>query len=311
MHRFRFIEVIIFIELTLFPVSSVALCGGWSSSMKKKDSRMKHCIREYVFIVATSMLWAAIVVPCFAEEAVFRELSRKMQNPVSDRISFSFEDRVNFGVGLNDDVQNILNVRSLYSFNLGDNWNLVNRTIVPVVNQPELVPGSGDQFGLGDISSTFFLMPRSSRFAIFGVGPVVSFPTATDETLGTEKWGVGPSVVVVSMPDRWIFGALVNNLWSVGGDSNREDINSMVIQPFVFYNFPNGWYTVSSPTIRAIWTADSEDRWVVPLGGGVGKIFKIGKQVMNASVQAFYNVEKPGPVADWSLRMQLQFLFPK
>jgi hypothetical protein len=234
-----------------------------------------------------------------------------MQNPVSDRISFSFEDDINFGVGLNDDVRNIFNIRSLYSFNLGDHWNLINRTIVPVVNQPELAPGSGDQFGLGDISSTFFVMPRSSRFAIFGVGPTVSFPTATDETLGTEKWGLGPSVVVVSMPDRWIFGALVTNLWSVGGDSNREDINSMTIQPFVYYNFPSGWYTVTSPKIRAAWTADSEDRWVVPLGGGVGKIFQVGKQAMNASVQAYYNVEKPGAVADWTLRLQLQFLFPQ
>lgn len=279
--------------------------------MRNKDSRVKHCIWDYVFILATSMLWVAIVVPCYAEETVFRELARKMQNPVSDRISFSFEDRINFGVGLNDDVQNILNVRSLYSFNLGDEWNLVNRTIVPVVDQPEPVSGSGDQFGLGDISSTFFLMPRSSRFAIFGVGPVVSFPTATDETLGTEKWRVGPAAVVVSMPGRWIFGALVNNLWSVGGDSNREDVNSMAIQSFLFYNFPSGWYLVSSPIIRAVWTADSDDRWIVPLGGGVGKIFQVGKQSMNASVQAFYNVEKPGAVADWSLRLQLQFLFPK
>jgi hypothetical protein len=279
--------------------------------MKKKDSRTKHCIRVYVFILTTSMLWVAIGTPCYAEETVFRELARKMHNPVSDRISFSFEDRINFGVGLNDDVQNILNVRSLYSFNLGDNWNLVNRTIVPLVDQPELVPGSGGQFGLGDISSTFFLMPRSSRFAIFGVGPVVSFPTATDETLGLEKWRVGPSAVVVSMPGRWVLGVLVNNLWSVGGDSNREDINSMAIQPFVYYNFPNGWYIVSSPIIGAVWTADSDDRWTVPLGGGVGKIFQVGKQKMNASVQAFYNIEKPEAVADWSLRLQFQFLFPK
>jgi hypothetical protein len=257
------------------------------------------------------MWWFAMAAPCFAQETVFRELARKMQNPVSDRISFSFEDRINFGVGLNNDVQNILNVRSLYSFNLGDEWNLINRTIVPVINQPELVPGTGDQFGLGDISSTFFVMPRSSRFAIFGIGPVVSFPTATDETLGTEKWGVGPSLVVVSMPDQWILGVLGSNLWSVGGDSNREDINSMSIQPFLFYNFPSGWYIVSTPIIRAAWTADSEDRWIVPIGGGFGKIFKIGKQAMNTSAQAFYNVEKPGAVADWSLRLQLQFLFPQ
>ena len=256
-------------------------------------------------------MWVAIVAPCFAQETVFRELARKMQNPVSDRISLTFEDNINFGVGLNDDVQNILNIKSLYSFNLGDDWNLINRTIVPVVDQPELVPGSGDQFGLGDISSTFFLMPRSSRFAIFGVGPVVSFPTATDKTLGLEKWRVGPAVAVVSMPGRWVFGVVVNNLWSVGGNSNREDVNSMTISPFVYYNFPNRWYAVSSPIIRAAWTADSGDHWIVPIGGGVGKIFEIGKQKMNASAQAFYNVEQTTAITDWSLRLQFQFLFPK
>jgi len=277
----------------------------------KKKSGTKHYIRAFVFILVTSMLWVAIVAPCFAEETIFRELARKMHNPVSDRISLTLDSRINFGAGLNDGTQSIHNFGSLYSFNLADDWNLVNSTIVPVVDQPEFIPGTGDQFGLGDISSTFFLMPRSSRFAIFGVGPVISFPTATDKTLGLEKWRVGPAVAVVSMPGRWVFGAVVNNLWSVGGNSNREDVNSMTISPFVYYNFPNRWYAVSSPIIRAAWTADSEDHWIVPIGGGVGKIFEIGKQKMNASAQAFYNVEQTVAIADWSLRLQFQFLFPK
>jgi hypothetical protein len=117
-------------------------------------------------------------------------------------------------------------------------------------------------------------------------------------------------VAVISMPGRWVLGAVVNNLWSVGGDSNREDITSMAIRPVLFYNFPNGWYIVSTPIIRAVWTADSDNRWIVPVGGGFGKIFKIGKQKMNASAQAFYNVEKPDAFEDWSLRLQFQFLFP-
>lgn len=279
--------------------------------MKNMDSRIKPCIRAYVFILAASMLRIAIAAPCIAQDTVFRDLARKMQNPVSDRISLSLEGRINFGVGLNEDVQSIINVRSLYSFNLGDNWNLINRTIVPVVSQPELIPGSGSQFGLGDITSTLFLMPRESRFAIFGIGPAVSFPTATDKTLGLEKWRVGPAAVVATMPGRWVLGTLVTNLWSVGGDPSRADINSMVIQPFVHYNFLHGWYLLSSPIITAVWTADSEDRWIVPLGGGVGKVFSIGKQKMNASAQAFYNVEQTTAIADWSLRLQFQFLFPK
>ena len=278
--------------------------------MKNKDSRIKNCIRAYVVILATSILGVAIAAPCFAEETIFRELARKMQNPVSDQVSITLEDNINFGVGLNDDVQHILDVNSLYSFNLGDNWNLVNSTFVPVLNQPELIPGTGNQFGLGDITSSFFFMPRSSRFAIFGIGPIASFPTASDETLGLGKWRVGPAVAVISMPGRWIFGVVASHLWSVGGDSNRENINSISINPVLFYNFPSGWYMVSTPTISADWTADSVDHWIVPVGGGFGKIFKIGKQEMNASVQAFYNVEQTAAAEDWSLNLQLQFLFP-
>lgn len=257
------------------------------------------------------MLLVAIAAPCFAEETVFRKLAKKMQNPVSDRVTFTFEQSINFGVGLDDDVQKILRIKSLYTFNLSDDWNLINSTIVPVVDQPELFPGAGDQTGFADINSTFFLMPRFIKFAIFGVGPIVSLPTATDEVLGTEKWSVGPAAAIVATPGRWVFGFVVNNLWSVGGASTREDINAFALRPFVYYNFPSGWYTVTSPTIRAVWTADSDDRWIVPLGGGVGKVFQVGKQKMNAFVQAFYNVEHPEFGPDWSLRLQLQFLFPK
>jgi hypothetical protein len=275
------------------------------------DLKKKHCIGTYTFILATSMLLVAIIAPCFAEETVFRKLARKMQNPVSDRISFSLENNFQFGVGLNDDFQNLLRVKSLYSFNIGKDFNLINRTILPLIDQPELTPGVDDEFGLGDINTTFFLMPRTFKNFIWGIGPIISLPTATDEVLGTEKWGLGPSAAVVSTPGRWVYGAVVNNIWSVAGDSNRKDVNAMALQPFIYYNFPSRWYVVTSPIIRAVWKAERDERWVVPIGGGVGKVFKVGNQSMNAFVQGFYNIEKPNLVADWSLQLQIQFLYPK
>jgi hypothetical protein len=279
--------------------------------MRNKDSGIQYCLRACVFILAASILFVAIAVPCFAaEETVFRDLARKMQNPVTDRLSFSFVGDLNFGVGLNEETQSIFKIRSIKSFNLGDNWNLVTRPVIPVVHQPERVPGSGDQFGLGDISATFFLMPRSSRFAIAGIGPTVAFPSATDKTLGFGKWGVGPALVVVSMPGPWIFGVVANNIWSVGGNANREDVDLMTLKPFVYYNFSNGWYLVSSPAISAVWTAESGNRWIVPVGGGGGKILKIGEQKINLFAQAFYNVEQTTAIGDWSLSLQFQFLFP-
>jgi hypothetical protein len=136
-------------------------------------------------------------------------------------------------------------------------------------------------------------------------------PTATDDVLGTEKWGAGPSAVVLTVQGHWVYGALINQIWSFAGDDDRDDVDQMLIQPFVNYNLTDGWYLSSSPIITANWEADSGNKWTVPVGGGFGKIFRIGKQPMNASVQAFYNVEKPDNGPDWTLRLQLQFLFPK
>ena len=109
----------------------------------------------------------------------------------------------------------------------------------------------------------------------------------------------------------WVVGVLANNLWSYAGDDDREDVNQFLFQYFINYNLPQGWYISSAPIIIANWKADSGNQWTVPFGGGVGKIFRIGKQPVNAQAQAFYNVEKPDNAPDWTLRLQLQFLFPK
>ena len=119
-----------------------------------------------------------------------------------------------------------------------------------------------------------------------------------------------PSFVALTMRGRWVIGALVNNVWSVGGDSARADVNQFVLQYFINYNLPNGWYLTSAPILTANWEVD-DDRWLVPFGGGFGKIFRIGRQPLNGSAQVFYNVETPEDGPDWALRLQLQLLFPK
>ena len=136
------------------------------------------------------------------------------------------------------------------------------------------------------------------------------FPTAIDGALGSDKWGAGVSVVFLTMPGKWVIGSLFSNVWSFAG-SGAGDVNFFTWQYFIDYNLPKGWYLSSAPIITANWEADSGNQWTVPFGGGVGKIFRIGKQPMNAQVQGFYHVEKPEIGADWTLRLQLQFLFPK
>jgi hypothetical protein len=136
----------------------------------------------------------------------------------------------------------------------------------------------------------------------------VTFPTATDPLLGMDKWSAGPAAVALTIQGPWVFGALVNNQWSFAGSGNR-DVNQLLIQPFLNYNLPNGWYLNSVPIITADWEAGS-DRWTLPLGGGFGKVVKIGKLPINIQLGAYYNVDKPNDAADWQLRFQFQFLFP-
>ena len=238
------------------------------------------------------------------------ELAKKTQNPVSDLISLPFQNNTNFGIGPDDKTQNILNIQPVWPFSLNEKWNLVTRTIVPVISQPGLLPEQNRTNGLGDTTFTAFFSPKDSDKLTWGTGPVFLLPTATDDVLGSDKWGVGPSVVLLAMPGNWVIGSLFSNVWSFAG-SGDQDVNLFTWQYFINYNLPGGWYLSSAPIITANWEADSGNKWTVPFGGGFGKIFRIGKQPMNGQVQAFYNVEKPDLGPDWTLRLQLQFLFPK
>jgi hypothetical protein len=264
-----------------------------------------------LFATLTIVGIVALTNAALAEDKGTQDLAKAAQNPVADMISLPLQNNTNFGVGPGDDVQNVLNVQPVIPIKLGEDWNLITRTIAPVIYQPELVPGYGSVFGLGDINTTLFLSPAKSGKIIWGVGPVLSFPTASDRVLGTGQWSAGPSAVALTIRGPWVIGGLVNNLWSYAGDDDREDVNQFLFQYFINYNLPKGWYISSAPILTANWKADSGNQWTVPFGGGVGKIFRIGKQPVNAQVQAFYNAVKPDNGADWSLRLQLQFLFPK
>ena len=245
-----------------------------------------------------------------AEEAA-ENLAKKTQNPVADLISIPFQNNFNFGVGPEEDLQYILNIQPVIPVKLGEDWNLITRTIAPIIDQPAMTIGVGSNFGLGDINTSLFLSPSKPGKFIWGVGPVLQFPTGTDDALGTGKWCAGPTAVGLFMPGHWVFGALANNLWSYAGDDDRPDVNRFLFQYFINYNFHHGWYLTFSPIITSNWKAESGNQWTVPFGGGVGKIVRIGKLPLNLQLQAFYNVVKPELGEEWSMRFQFQFLFPK
>jgi hypothetical protein len=240
------------------------------------------------------------------------QLAKMAQNPVANLISVPFQDNVNFNVGPEDGAQNVLNIQPVIPFNLNADWNLITRTIIPVISQPAFAPGQDRSNGLGDIQFTAFLSPANASGLIWGVGAIAQLPTNSNDRLGNDRWGLGPSFVALRLEkgDPWVYGALINNVWSVGSGDDPS-YNNFLLQPFLNYNFPEGLYLTSSPIITANWKADSDDRWTVPLGGGVGKIFHFGKLPVNTQIQAFYNVVTPDDGADWTLRLQVQLLFPK
>ncbi len=195
---------------------------------------------------------------------------------------------------------------------MNDDWNLITRWVSPIVYQPRPEPDVGSEFGVGNLQPEFYLSPAHPGELIGGVGPTVYLPTATDKTLGVNAWGVGPSVVVLTIPRPWLIGVLVNNVWAW---RDGQKVDQMTIQYFINYNLPQGWYLCSQPIITSNWRALAHDKWVVPFGGGIGRVFKVeGLPPINAQVEAFYNVVLPtvGPLTGptWSLRFQLSLLFP-
>jgi hypothetical protein len=243
--------------------------------------------------------------------ATNEELAKKTQNPVADLISVPIQNNLNFGLGPHNRAQNVLNVQPVVPLNLTDDWNLITRTIVPILRQPDLAKTTGSTSGLGDINLSLFFSPAKSGQVIWGVGPILVFPTATDEVLGTRKWSAGPSAVALTIQGPWVVGAVASQHWSYAGNGDRDKVSQFLIQPFLNYNFKGGFYLTSSPIITANWEAASKNKWVLPVGGGAGKLFRIQKQPINAQMQAFYNVEQTTFGPDWTLRLQVQFLFPK
>jgi len=273
------------------------------------------CIRSGFIAVAivVGVLSAGNTAVVWAEEAsdnTEADLAKQTQNPVSNMISLPFQYNIDFNAGPHDRTKHTINIQPVYPISLSSEWNLITRTILPVVDWPAPIRDDSN-FGLSDMTVTAFLSPAQPGKWIWGAGPVFMVPTATKDVLGTEKWGAGPSAVVLSMSGPWVYGALINQIWSFAGDSDRADVSRMLLQPFLNYNMPNGWYLSSGPIITADWEASSSNTWTIPLGGGLGKIFKVGKQPMNATIQGYYNVEKPSNGPDWTLRLQLQMLFPK
>ena len=285
------------------------LVESYASPVGLSDGAIGALTTARVLIAALAVALSVTATPASAQDT--SDLARQAQNPVASLISVPFQNNFNFDVGPREKLQDVLNIQPVIPFRVSNRWNVITRTIAPLIHQPELGPGIGDVSGLGDIQFSAFLSPVKAQGVLWGVGPIVSLPTATDNLLGTEKLGIGPTGVALATHGPWLVGTLVNNVFSVAGASDREDVNQMLVQPFVIYNMAGGWYFVSSPIVTANWKADNHQRWTVPVGGGLGRIFRVGQQALNTALEAFHHVEHRDDAPGWSLRLQTQLLFPK
>jgi hypothetical protein len=238
------------------------------------------------------------------------ELAKQTQNPVADLISVPFEYDFSFNTGIKNATVSALNVEPIIPLHLNTNWNLITRTIVPLVNEPSLSPGVRSASGLGDINPSFFLSPAKSSWFMWGIGPTFTLPTATSSLLGSQKLSLGPAAVGIVMKGPWLGGVLVNNQWSVASWGSKEAVNEMLLEPFVNYNFGKGWHLSTELIMTADWRANPSERWTVPIGAGIGKLFFLGKLPMDSTLEAFDNVEHPKYEADWQLRFRVTFLLP-
>ena len=240
-------------------------------------------------------------------------LAKKLQNPIGDLYSFPFQNNANFNYGPHSGTQDILNVQPVIPIHINEDWNVITRTILPLIWQPSLQPAHTVPFGTGPTTFSAFLSPHNfTNGWLWGVGPVVQVPTISDKTLGSPVWGGGPTGVVVYMTGPIVSGVLVNNVWSFGGTSlpGGTKYNTFLMQPFLNYNFGEGWYVGSSPVITANWLSSGNNAWTLPVGANVGRVIKIGgKLPVNISLGAYYNALRPQYGSTLQLRTQLTLIF--
>ena len=261
------------------------------------------------------MIGAALLfftVPATAEDHPATDLARKLANPIANLISVPLQYNYNQNYGTDDEgSQSYLNIQPVIPFSMSENWNVITRTIVPLINQDD-IPSSGmGESGLGDIVASQFFSPKapSADGWVWGVGPVWSLPTATEDSLGSGKLGLGPTAVALKQQGPWTYGALANHIWSVAGPDDRADVNSTFLQPFVAY--VTGTHTTFSLNTESTYNWESEE-WSVPINFFVAQMLKIGELPIQigAGVRYWADSSEGGP-EDWGARLQFTFLFPK
>jgi len=255
--------------------------------------------------------FCAAVGMCSISNAEEVEIAKQLANPVAALVSVPFQFNYDRGYGSADGYKAYVNIQPVIPFSISDSWNVISRTIVPVVSQHNVAGKSGTQSGLGDITQSFFFSPKSptSDGLIWGAGPAFLVPTATDSLLGAKKWGAGPSAVLLKQKDSLTYGVLANHIWSLAGQSDRRNISATFLQPFFSYTNNKAWTFGLDTESSYDWKGS---QWSVPVNLTVSKVVKVGAQPVSFQVGVRYWAAAPESGPDgWGLRAGVTFLFPK
>jgi hypothetical protein len=256
-------------------------------------------------IISSFLITAAFGTSAYGDMA---ELAQALSNPVANLISVPVQSNLDFSVGPGDGTKWTTNVQPVIPFGINDDWNLISRTILPIIDQQGIaLGGANNAFGLGDVTQSLFFSPKSTEPFIWGIGPAFLLPTATDSLLGSNKWGAGPTAVILKQHHGWTVGALANQIWSFAG-SGDQSINATYFQPFVSYSTPKA----TSITLNLETTYDWQgNQWNVPMNLLVSQLVPIKGQPVQFFVGGRYYLEKPTDGPEWGLRFGFTLLFPK
>ncbi|MDB6180192.1 transporter [Paracoccus fistulariae] len=239
------------------------------------------------------------------------QLAEQLTNPVASLSSIPFEFNHDSGYGSADGHRTVTNWQPVVPFQAGENWNVISRTIVPFIRQKDIAGNSGTQSGLGDIVQSLFFTPRQVEPGglIWGVGPAFLLPTASDDALGTGKFGIGPTGVALRQKNGWTLGILANHIWSVAGDDDRPDVSATFMQPFINYTTKDAWTFALNTESTYDWKSE---QWSAPVNLMAAKLVNFGDQPVSFRGGVRYWVDSPenGPEG-WALRASITFLYPK
>lgn len=256
----------------------------------------------------TSAMVTTTGTSVFAQDA---DLAKQLSNPIASLISVPFQFNYDTGYGPSDGDRMTLNIQPVIPISLSDDWNLISRTILPVISQNDIAGPSGNQFGLGDTVQSLFFSPVAPGPGglIWGAGPVILLPTGTDPLLGSDKWGAGPTGVVLKQSGPWTYGMLANHIWSFAGDDARNDISATFLQPFISYTTPDAWTFALNTETTYDWESES---WSVPINFMVSKLVTVNRQPISLQAGLRYWADSPeGGPEGFGGRLSVTFLFPK